>query len=222
MTDAAGRNRIARARRRHDDVPVGRCARWHRLGVAAAAGAALLTLVACQSIALAPPGAFDAQAFGVELVRAWSVIPVRTGDGRAARMLTVDGPLLNRLYLFGSLPDGDSLLYLPDRDLPVPTYQPTMTELELVEFVTDSLALADYTDLVTRDVRLESFDGEAGVAFGFSASTAESLNVAGEALLAKTDSGLNLILFIAPSEYYFDAFATDLDAVFASVGAAPP
>lgn len=186
--------------------------------VAAAVGAALLS--GCAAVKLAEAGAYETEKeFAVTLQRSWSDVTAMLmprPDG--VHLLTRDGVALNQLYL-ASLEPGGALVRHTDRDTPTVTYRADMTDTELVEFVIDSLAVA-YQDPQSSGLRPQSLAGDAGVRFDISTRTQAGLNMTGSALVARSGDKLNLILFLAPSEHYYPAYAQEIDALFASARAA--
>lgn len=151
--------------------------------------------------------------FNVAFARPWSditfMLPNRPPN---MRMLSVDGPLLNRLYL-AALEPGQSLLRPHDRDTPIPVYRSDMSDTELVEFVTDCVAL-EYQAPEASALRPQNFAGQPGVRFDLSTQTAEGLNISGTALAARSSERLHLMLFLAPSEHYFAAMLPEVETIF--------
>lgn len=185
--------------------------------LAAAAGGALLA--GCATVTLAPAGAYRTErAFAVTLQRPWSdMTAMLTPRPPGVRLLTIDGPALNQLYL-ASIAPGGPLFRHADRDTPVVTYRADMSDTELVEFVIDSLAVT-YQDPQSTALRPQTLAGSPGVRFDISARTQAGLNMSGTALVARTGDKLNLLVFVAPSEHYYGAFAQEVDAIFASATA---
>ncbi len=184
----------------------------------AAAGAALLT--GCAGVTLAPAGPYKAaRAFQVTLTRPWSdVSAMMMPRPQGVRLLTVDGVGLNQLIL-ASIAPGAPLVRPADRDTPAVVYRADMSDSELVEFVIDSLA-ANYQEPSSTGLRPQTLAGAAGVRFEISANTKEGLNLSGTGLVARAGDKLNLMLFLAPSEHYYGAFAAEAEAIFASATAA--
>lgn len=180
----------------------------------AAAGAALLT--GCAGITLAEAGAYRVErAFSVTFARPWSdltaaALPRTPG----VRILTRDGRALNDLYL-GSIAPGGALFKPADRDTPAVTYRADMSDTELVEFVIDSLATV-YQEPQSTALRPQTLAGDAGVRFDISARREMGLNISGTALVARQGDKLNLIVFLAPSEHYYGAYAGEINALMAS------
>lgn len=184
--------------------------------IAAVAGGALAA--GCAGISLVRAGSYKVKgtAFAVTLVRPWSDMTALSMQPRGVRVLSLQGLQLNQLFLAGIAP-GNSLIRVADRDTPRPTYRTDMSETELVEFVIDSLATAEYQDPQASALRPQTLAGAPGVRFDISTRLPTGLNISGTALAAKgARDNLHLLMFLAPSEYYYGAYASEIDAVFAS------
>lgn len=181
--------------------------------------AVMLALSACATgPQLAPAGLYDAGSYQVRLTTDWNAIPVRTDKGKKAHLLTLDGPLLNSVYLFSDIKQGDALIKERRKENPVPTFDPALFELELVEFLMDSLQKGSgLGSVTTSNIRPDSFAGNDAVRFEFTGISGSGLHMSGEALMAVADDMLDLILFIAPSEYYAQKDRANIDAIFNSV-----
>lgn len=181
--------------------------------IAAAAGGALAMGCATGGIA---QGAYRAgDAFTITLNRPWSDLSAMLRPRPpGVRMLSVDGPLLNRLYL-ASLEAGQSLTRPSDRDTPRPLFRADMSDIELVEFVIDCIAI-EYQSPTSSALRPQNFGAAPGVRFDIAARTAEGLNISGTALVGRAEGKLNVMLFLAPSEHYYAALLPSVDATFAS------
>lgn len=186
--------------------------------VAAAIGGAFASGCATASLA---QGSYKAgSAFTVTLARPWSdlsamLLPRPPG----VHMLSIDGPLLNRLYLAG-LAAGQSLVRPTDRDTPRPTFRADMSDGELVEFVTDCVAALEFQAPEASALRPQNFGASPGVRFNLSTRTAEGLEISGTALVARAGDKLNVMLFLAPSEHYYASLLADVEFVFASAALA--
>jgi hypothetical protein len=156
-----------------------------------------------------------ANAYNVNLAREWSDITFMLQPRpRNLRLLSIDGPLLNRLYL-AALQPGESLLRHRDRDTPRPTYRTDMSDTEVVEFIVDCVA-QEYQAPEASALRPQNFGAYPGVRFDLSARTAEGLNTSGTALAARVGERLHVMLFLAPSEHYYAALLPEVEAIFAS------
>lgn len=181
-----------------------------------AALAATAVLTACAAITLAPAGAYKAQSgYSVTLARPWSDLTGAGMQPQGVKLLTVDGVALNQLYVAVIAPGG-SLARPADRDTPRPTYRADMSDTEMVEFVIDSLATFGYLEPTSDALRPQQLAGQPGVRFEISTRTQPGLNVSGTALVARSGDALHLLLFIAPSEHYYGAYAQEIDALFTS------
>ncbi len=182
----------------------------------AVAGSALV--VGCAGITLAPAGPYKTErAFQVTLGRPWSDMSgALVPRPRGVRLLTMDGPALNQLYL-AALDPGAPLFNPPDADKDTPRvlYRADMSESELVEFVVDSLA-ATYEQPEASQLRPQALAGQSGIRFEVAMRTEAGLNMSGTALVARASEKLHVLLFLAPSEHYYSAFASEVEAIFAS------
>jgi hypothetical protein len=175
-----------------------------------------LALAGCAAIKLAPAGSYNAQSgYSVSLARPWSDVTGASRHAPGVKLLTRDGVALNQLYV-ASLAPGESLVLPADRDTPRPVYRADMTDHELVEFVVDSLAAFGYETPAAADLRPEQMAGASGVRFSIGAQTQAGLDVSGASLVSRAGDNLHLLLFLAPSEHYFGAYAEEIDALFAS------
>lgn len=186
-----------------------------RRGLISAVAAGAL-LAGCAAIKLAPPGVYRVErAFSVTLARAWSDVTPVGAQAPGVHLLTIDGLALNQLYL-ASIAAGGSLLKPADKDTPRPTYRADMGDTEVVEFVIDSLAALGYQAPESAALRPQQLAGSPGVRFDIATRTQAGLNISGAALAARAGDKLHLMVFLAPSEHYYAAFAPEIDAVFAS------
>jgi hypothetical protein len=184
---------------------------------ALACAALLLGLSACTTVTLAPAGAYAVGSHGVTLGRSWSDISIiLPGRPRNVRLLSIDGPLLNRLYIADGLTDGQFLVKPMRKERPTPTWRSGMSPSEQVEFVTDSVAAMDYQRVETSDLRPTTVAGADGMRFDLSAKTAEGLDISGMAQVVETGGKLFLILYLAPSEHYFGAQKAEVEGIMAS------
>ncbi|WP_017932581.1 hypothetical protein [Robiginitomaculum antarcticum] len=167
---------------------------------------------------IAEPGPFETKSYTVNLPSQWNALPLRTDKNQRATVLTKDGPRLNAIYLFSDMKPGDALYNQVRRDNPVPKFALEMSDFELIEMVTDSLERgAQVKSLETQNVRPDTFSGNDALRFDMTGTTVSGLDIAGEALLAVIDGKFNLILFMAPAEYYADKYRAEVDAIFSSV-----
>ena len=185
-------------------------------------GAALLLagfLSACVTpVTSAPVGAFKlSPTYQVSLGREWSDISnIMLARPKNVRLLSIDGPLLNRLYLSDGLTPGQFLVKPATKEKPTPTYHASMSPTELVEFITDSVAALDYQRVETSGLRPAPFGGAQALRFDISAKTQQGLEVSGSAQVADLDGKLYVILYLAPSEHYYRTSLAEVEAIMAS------
>ena len=107
--------------------------------------AGLLGLSACSSVTSAPAGPYKLGAAQVSLGRQWSDLSAITPNRvKRLRVLSIDGPLLNTLYLTEGLSVGEALVRAPSKERPTPRVRAGMTSSERIEFVTESVAAMGY------------------------------------------------------------------------------
>lgn len=171
----------------------------------AALGAAAL-LAGCSPIALAPAGAYKVGAGTVTLDRPWNDISgLWVGRPEKVRLLSLDGPLLNRLYVTDGLESGDAIVRSPRRETRTPVYADAMSVTEQVEFVGESVTALGYERVATSGVRPVELNGQRAVRFDIEAATGEGLDIRGIGQAAKRDGKLYVAIYLAPAEHYFEA-----------------
>jgi hypothetical protein len=188
-----------------------------KLRLAGALAAALL-ISACASISAAPAGPYKVgDAMSVTLGRQWNdASRAQVGAPRRVRLLTIDGPLLNRLYFTTGLRPGDFLVKPERRETPTPTYRTNMAPTELVEFVADSVAALKYQRVETSALRPTRVGDTDGLRFDITAQTEEGLDMSGSAAVAERGGQLYVILYLAPTEHYYAAGKGEVESIMGS------
>jgi hypothetical protein len=188
--------------------------RW----ISALAALSLLTLTSCMTVTLAPAGAYQAQtSYQVTLGRDWSdLTAVSYANTKAVRVLSIDGALLNRLYLIGGLNAGDTMIRTVTKDKPAPAIRSGMSATERMEFVADNITLLGYQRVETSRPRPAKFGGQDGLRFDFAGKTNEGLDMKGTAQVAEVDGKFYAIIYLAPAEHYYQATLAEAEAVMAS------
>ena len=182
--------------------------------IAATAGAALTSgRVAAKLI---EPGPYRVErAYTIRVTQSWSDVTPLTRQEDGVHLLTRDGPALNQLFA-ASIAPGGALAFVPDRDTPRPRYGADMGDTELVEFIVDSVATWGYQNPESTNLRPQSLAGAQGVRFDITAQTPSGLQTTGTGLVARNGETLNVLLFLAPGEHYFGAYAQEIEAIMAS------
>lgn len=184
-----------------------------------ALAAAMLLTAGCVTIQDAPAGAYAVgTSYSVTLGREWSdATAAQLNRSPKVRLLTVDGPLLNRLYLSEALAPGDFIVRRTTKERPTPTYRAGSSPTELVEFVADSVSALEFQRVETAGLRPAKFGGSDALRFDIAAQTKEGLEIAGAAEVAEIAGKLHVILYLAPKEHYFAATLTEVESVMGSV-----
>jgi len=182
----------------------------------AALGLALF-LSACATISSAPAGPYRVgDAMTVTLGRDWAdASRTMVGAPRGVRLLTIDGPLLNRLY-FASLRPGDYIVRRQSRERPTPIYRTGLSPTELVEFVADSVSALEYQRTETSNLRPGKLGDADALRFDVTSQTEAGLDISGSALVAERNGRLYVILYLAPTEHYFGAGQAEVEAIMDS------
>lgn len=119
---------------------------------------------------------------------------------------TMDGDLLNLLYLIPSVRERD-YIFLGERQTrrrpDGPFYHRGMRPDEIRDLVADGLLRAGLVGVQTENLRPFDFGGREGLRFEWSASNSEGLYYQGQVAAFEHEKGLALAIFIAPREYYY-------------------
>jgi len=122
------------------------------------------------------------------------------------QLWTIDGELLNRLYLVPAVREGE-YIFLGHRQTTRrpdgPFYKRGMRADELRDLVADGLRMSGAVNVVSTNLRPIDFGGREGLRFDFSLSNEEGLAYQGMAAAFEHEKGLALAIFLAPREYYF-------------------
>ncbi len=187
-----------------------------------AAALMLLGLSACVTVTSAPAGPYAVGGHAVTLGREWSDISViMMGRPKNVRLLSIDGPFLNRLYIADGLKSGEFLVKPTSKERPTPVWKTGMTPVEQIEFVADSVAALDYQRVETANPRPAAVGGASGLRVDVAAKTAEGLDISGVAQVAEADGRLYVILYLAPTEHYFAAQAPEVQKIMESARFSP-
>ena len=180
-----------------------------------AAGAALLSGCVATPTAV-PPGMFTSEAgLTVNLDNDWSMWAASINPYTKGQFLTKDGPLLNRLHIV-KLEDGEPFVKAY-KDTDLPKFSANASEIEMVDFVTASLKKLGYTEMDATNIRPESVDGVDGLRFDLAGKWENGLNVKGDAIVAKSENALNLVLFLAPQMHYYEESAKEVETIMNSI-----
>jgi len=163
------------------------------------------TLAACAGASstsrLVEPGAQKAGRLTLQSEMEWT-----RASAQRFQMWTIDGELLNLLYLVPEVREGDYIFLgarQSKRRPDGPYYHRGMREDEIRDLVTDGLLGAGFIGVDTSNLRPAQFGEHAGMRFDLSMANPEGLAYQGLVAAFETERGLALAIFIAPREYYF-------------------
>ena len=151
----------------------------------------------------------------VNLTQSWTSVPDGL-HGAKGTVLTKDGMMLNRVHLISVKP-GKEMVDVTDKSLEYPVYSDGMSRLEQINFVTSSLARLGFVDVKTASVMPATLSGTDGIRFDISGKYSSGLNLRGKVGMAETDAGLNMIIFVAPSEYYYERDIAEVDNMISTI-----
>jgi hypothetical protein len=189
--------------------------------VSVASFTALAFLGACGGAAAVTGPYKVSPAYSVTLGKSWSVVPLSLMYNREVKYLTIDGPLLNNFYLTDGIAPGRSIVRTPQKSRPMPVVKTAMSETEMAEFVTDTVAAFGYERVESANLRPSKFGTIDAVRFDLTAATDAGLEIDGIAQVAEKEGKLHVMLFLAPREHYFGALKGEVEGVFASATLRP-
>lgn len=181
-----------------------------------AALAAVAFLSACAAIKAVPAGPYASGGNQITVGRTWTDMGRLFDASKGVRMLSIDGPQLNRLFVIDGLKTGEFIIRPASKERPTPTWKAGLTPTEQVEFLADSLAAMQYHRVETDNLRPVKVGDRSGVRFDISAQTVDGLNISGIAQLVEAGDRLYILLYLAPTEHYFDATRAEVESIMAS------
>jgi hypothetical protein len=160
-------------------------------------------------------------AYSVTVGQTWSDVSTLMPVGRNVRVWTLDGHVLNRLYLAHDIEPGAGLLPRPRGDQRIATFREDMTSRELIELLTESIAAVGLFDVEPQRLEPGRLGVAQGVSFAFTAQTREGLAFSGHALAAVNGGKLQAVIYMAASEHYFEAHRAEVERIFSGLAGAP-
>ena len=136
--------------------------------------------------------------------------------GFRGTLWTVDGTALDTLLFFVAAP-GQPLIQLPRDQTDAHVYQASMLPDDVVEMTAANLGKIGYQQVKTTNLRPAPFGSAKGFRFELSFVNKAGLQMKGMALACQRNGRLDLILFIAPDEYYFGHYAPVVERILSSV-----
>lgn len=176
------------------------------------------TLVAagCASMRDPAPGMFRVgDGLSVQLDRVWS--DFTPSGARNLRLLSQNGPALDRLYLAGGLTHGEGMTNRPKN---AAAFDATAGGEVLASFVAANVDALGFAPPTLSSVRPAPFGAVTGQRLDIATSTGDGLAFTGTALVARKESRVSVILFLAAHEHYFAAGLPAVEAIMASAALA--
>ncbi|MEO1029631.1 MAG: hypothetical protein AAFX02_11320 [Pseudomonadota bacterium] len=177
---------------------------------------ALLAVSACvQTVALAPAGVYEPDAkFTTQLQEDWSHFP-KVLTATQGSLLTKDGLGLNEVHMITI--ESDQAMVKGRKKDNHPVFRADMSALEQVEFLTSSLAVLGYQNLEAVEVKPETFDSNEGLRINLKGSYPSGLNLSGDVAMVRHDNQLSMVIYLAPTEHYFDSSSAEVAAIMSSM-----
>lgn len=122
------------------------------------------------------------------------------------QLWTMDGELLNRLYLVPTVREKEFIFLGQRQTKRRPDgafYQRGLRPDELRDLILDGLRAAGTANVEARNLRPARFGSRDGLRFEFSLANEEGLKFQGMAAAFEHEKGLSLAIFMAPTEYYY-------------------
>lgn len=138
--------------------------------------------------------------------------------GDTVSVWTIDGLDLDELLFFAGVAPGAPLLQIPgvaQKDMVL--YNTAMLPDDVMDMIVSTLGKAGDQQLRTSALRPVPFGTATGFRFDLAFTTQDGLQMKGMAFFAQRRKKLDVILFLAPSEYYFDRYAPTVEKIVSSV-----
>ena len=143
-----------------------------------------------------------------------------SGAGISATVWTIDGFGLNELRFLTGIKPGDPLVQVSGvARAEIGVYATSMLPNDVMDLLTSTLGRAGFQQIRAERLRPAPFGAVTGFRFELDYLNKNGLQLKGMVLAAQRGSRLDLIMFTAPAEYYFDRYAPTVEQIFASVRA---
>ena len=144
-----------------------------------------------------------------------------TNPGVAGTQWTADGTVLDNLMFFTGITPGQPLVSVVGVDKKeVLKYRAGMVPDDVMELLASNIEKLGYRQIATSNLRPAPFGSADGFRFDLACTTTEGLKVKGKSIAAQRGGKLDLVLFLAPDEYYFGHYSDKIESLFASINTA--
>lgn len=145
------------------------------------------------------------------------------GPGISTTVWTIDGFGLNELRFLMGIKPGNPLARVSGVEASeVGTYSQTMLPNDVMDLLSSTLGKAGFQQIRTDRLRPAQFGTVQGFRFDLDYLRKNGLQMKAMVLAAQRGETLDLIMFSAPAEYYFDRYAPTVEQIFASVRTPAP
>lgn len=142
-----------------------------------------------------------------------------SGAGVSDAVWTIDGFGLNELHFLLGRKPGDTMFTVREgQRKDFPAVRKGMLPNDAMELMVNSLTRLGNNQVKASNLAPAAFgEPNAGFRFDLNYVNADGLEMRGMALGAQRNDMVDVLLFIAPNEYYFDKLRTTVDQLFLSV-----
>jgi hypothetical protein len=141
-----------------------------------------------------------------------------SGAGISTTVWTIDGFGLNELRFLTGIKPGDPLLQVSGvARAEIGVYATSMLPNDVMDLLTSTLGKAGFQQIRAERLRPAQFGTVTGFRFELDYLNKNGLRLKAMVLAAQRGGNLDLIMFNAPAEYYFDRYAPTVEQIFASV-----
>ncbi|MDH3212253.1 MAG: hypothetical protein OEM05_07185 [Myxococcales bacterium] len=181
---------------------------------------------ACADPVLVKPERCTVQGtYHVEPQITWTRVAGRWGDSEDNEVWTVDGARLESILFTRALADGDPLFHesASKKDLEkLPVYREYMSELEIMDLVTQSLTRIGAAQVDARNLRPAVFGGSPGFRFELEYVSEDGLEYAGLVKGAVLDRQLYLIVYRGTALHYYAKYLPHVEGLLDSIALSAP
>lgn len=135
-------------------------------------------------------------------------------SGSRFQLWTMDGEMLNRLYLIPAVRDREYIFLGSRQTKRRPDgafFKPGMRADELRDLIVDGLLASGAINVSASNLRPVTFGNHEGLRFELTLANEEGLKYQAMAAAFEHDRELSLAIFMAPSEYYYPRDAQKVD-----------
>lgn len=165
-------------------------------------GLLLVLLSGCSSPLVRPGQRVALKSFSLSSPIAWS----QFSNGRE-RIWTLDGPMLNRVWMIDGVKPGEQVFLRPRpngrRKGEGALFQAGISDSEAIDLIAAGLREQGIDNLRVRDIAPRPFGQRPGFAFALDFASRRGLRYRGFGAGEVADDTLSFVLFFAPAEHYY-------------------